>query len=211
MSSILTRFQCVKLPNTRNIFVRGISPASGITAERFVVWRSAKTDRTACRGLLFTWINCVRSMNKYLHAQQSAELNYLSISKVKRLQRWSLGMDKWFHPTLYNLNGSNYLSMLGSKLIHVSNRDPCVYQYTRGGRSKLIWIDKYNLRRLLFWQWLGCIRHPDMQIHEMMTSSNENIFRVTGHLCGEFTGPRWIPRTTASNAELWCFLWSASE
>ena len=28
-----------------------------------------------------------------------------------------------------------------------------------------------------------------------MTSSNENIFRVIGHLCGEFTGPRWIPRT----------------
>ena len=24
-----------------------------------------------------------------------------------------------------------------------------------------------------------------------MTSSNENIFRVTGHLCGEFTGPWW--------------------
>ena len=29
--------------------------------------------------------------------------------------------------------------------------------------------------------------------HLMMTSSNGNIFRVTGHLCGEFTGPRWIP------------------
>ena len=26
----------------------------------------------------------------------------------------------------------------------------------------------------------------------MMTSSNGNIFRVTGHLCGEFTGPQWI-------------------
>ena len=25
--------------------------------------------------------------------------------------------------------------------------------------------------------------------HHMMTPSNENIFRVTGHLCGEFTGP----------------------
>ena len=25
----------------------------------------------------------------------------------------------------------------------------------------------------------------------MMTSSNGNILRVTGHLCGEFTGPRW--------------------
>ena len=40
----------------------------------------------------------------------------------------------------------------------------------------------------------------------MMTSSNGNIFRVTGHLCGEFPGPRWIPRTKASDAELWCFL-----
>ena len=27
----------------------------------------------------------------------------------------------------------------------------------------------------------------------MMTSSNGSIFRVTGHLCGEFIGPRWIP------------------
>ena len=44
----------------------------------------------------------------------------------------------------------------------------------------------------------------------MMTSSNGNIFRVTGHLCGEFTGPRWIPRTKASDAELSGFLWSAS-
>ena len=45
----------------------------------------------------------------------------------------------------------------------------------------------------------------------MMASSNGNIFRVTGNLCGEFTGPRWIPRTKASDAELWCFLWSASQ
>ena len=45
----------------------------------------------------------------------------------------------------------------------------------------------------------------------LMTSLNGNIFRVTGHLCGEFTGPRWSPRTKASGAELWCFLWSASE
>ena len=42
-----------------------------------------------------------------------------------------------------------------------------------------------------------------------MTSSNGNIFRVTGHLCGEFTSHRWIPLTKANDAELWCFLWSA--
>ena len=32
------------------------------------------------------------------------------------------------------------------------------------------------------------------------------IFRVTGPLCGEFTDHRWICRTKASDAELWCFL-----
>ena len=42
--------------------------------------------------------------------------------------------------------------------------------------------------------------------HCMMTSSNASIFRVTGPLCGEFTGHRWIPLTKASDAELWCFL-----
>ena len=34
----------------------------------------------------------------------------------------------------------------------------------------------------------------------MMPSSNGNIFRVTGHLRGEFTGNRCIPRTNASDA-----------
>ena len=29
----------------------------------------------------------------------------------------------------------------------------------------------------------------------------------TGHLCGEFISHRWIPRTKASDAELWCFLY----
>ena len=47
--------------------------------------------------------------------------------------------------------------------------------------------------------------------YHVMTSSNGDIFRITGHLCGEFIGPRWIPRTKASDAELWCFLWSASQ
>ena len=47
---------------------------------------------------------------------------YLSISKLQRLHRWSLGMDKQFHPTIYN--GCNYLSMPGLKFNHVSKRGP---------------------------------------------------------------------------------------
>ena len=38
-----------------------------------------------------------------------------------------------------------------------------------------------------------------------MTSLNGNIFRVTGPLCGQFTGHRCIPHTNASDAVLWCF------
>ena len=44
-----------------------------------------------------------------------------------------------------------------------------------------------------------------------MTASNGSLFRVTGTLCGEFTGDRWIPFTKASDVVLWCFLWSAPE
>ena len=52
---------------------------------------------------------------------------------------------------------------------------------------------------------LWCLPHLINVILNMMTSSNGNIFRVTGHLRGEFTGPRWIPHTKTSEAKLWCF------
>ena len=71
----------------------------------------------------------------------------------------------------------------------------------------------WSMMRLLMpwsialWHWPRYLGF--LQPWPMMTSSNENFFRVTGHLCGEFTGCRWIPRTNASDAELWCFLWSA--
>ena len=39
-----------------------------------------------------------------------------------------------------------------------------------------------------------------------MTSPNGNIFCVTGHLCGEFTGHQWIPHTKVSDARLYVSL-----
>ena len=50
-----------------------------------------------------------------------------------------------------------------------------------------------------------------VMLHAWWRHQMENIFRVTGHLCGEFTGHRWIPCTKASDAEFWCFLWSSPE
>ena len=39
------------------------------------------------------------------------------------------------------------------------------------------------------------LRLKVLTVIPMMTPSNGDIFRVTGYLCGEFTGHRWIPRT----------------
>ena len=91
------------------------------------------------------------------------------------------------------------------KATNVSSRKKCYY----------FWWSTW----LIMWRWLlhGYVWIFGSEWHRssmamgliMMTSSNGNFFRVTGHLCGEFTGPRWIPRTKASDAKLWCFLWSA--
>ena len=56
------------------------------------------------------------------------------------------------------------------------------------------------------WHW-----HMRGNYSSMMTSSHGSIFRVTGHLCGVFTGHWWVPRTKTSDTELRCFLWSAPE
>ena len=99
------------------------------------------------------------------------------------------------------------------------------FPWKRSGRRSSMW-PPYSLRwnlsaaacRLcdrslmgLRYRLIRATRWTISQAHTMMTSSNGNIFRVTGHLCGEFTGPRWIPRTKASDPEVWCILWSATE
>ena len=72
-------------------------------------------------------------------------------------------------------------------------------------------IMDYEVIKHIVWssQWQLSIFVPHLESNEsasMMTSLNGDIFRVTGPLCGEFTGHRWIPLTKAGDAELWCFL-----
>ena len=68
--------------------------------------------------------------------------------------------------------------------------------------------------RLAPWTLLSGYPYTYISLHAyywsgMMTSSNGKIFRVTGHSCRG--SHQWIPLTKASDAELWCFLWSAPE
>ena len=60
----------------------------------------------------------------------------------------------------------------------------------------------------LIWTVYICImsqRRRSLSSPLMMMTSNGNIFRVTGPVCGEFTRHRWIPGTKASDAELLMF------
>ena len=66
-----------------------------------------------------------------------------------------------------------------------------------------IFVANSSINRAFFQSYnLFCCRTVTVN---MMMSSNRNILRVIGPLCGEFTGHRWIPRIKASDAELWCF------
>ena len=66
----------------------------------------------------------------------------------------------------------------------------------------------------LYTLYIWAIQKSDMQaiyMFIMVTSSNGNIFRVTGPLCEEFTGPGEFPTQRPVTRSFWCFLWSTSE
>ena len=73
-----------------------------------------------------------------------------------------------------------------------------------------LWVDRYTDYCIFASVWVVTSSSPSPYPAIMMTSSNGNIFRVTGHLCGD-RGDRWIPHTKAIDAELWFSLWSAPE
>ena len=72
------------------------------------------------------------------------------------------------------------------------------------------WIWKWDMAEMIGAIWFSSL-YRCLFIPYMMTSSNGNVFRVTGPLCGEFTGDRWIPLTKVSDVELWRFLWSVQD
>ena len=77
--------------------------------------------------------------------------------------------------------------------------------------SKTMLVTGDYLHMCSWYSWIILMNILRMPINFMMTSSNGNIFHVTGPLCGEFTGHLWISLTEAGGAEPWYFLWSAPE
>ena len=170
------------------------------TKFHFVVWISKRLCNYEDTGAIF--VSAGANWYKYVSNQwQIAIIMRLYMSK------WSLIL--WFfdsfilmikfhsYSALFSLcsHGVAVTVYLGIMCDHV------ILQNNKLIQEPSVWLCSSGKKLSLTQWWTG----------SMMTSSNGNIFRITGHLCGEFTGHRWIPRTKASDAELSCFIWSASE
>ena len=103
---------------------------------------------------------------------------------------WGIHRDRWIPRTNGQLRGKCFHLMTSSCQGHNS----------------------VGLRQVIKWGWV-CLAYAtilhhatrrDRDIGIMMTLSNGNIFRVTGHLCGEFTGHLWIPLKGQWRGALMC-------
>ena len=149
-------------------------------------------------------------MNKQWYPLYCVVWNYLSIPKLQRLHRWSLGMEKWFHPTLYR--ACDYLSILELYLVHVCRSGPW-YQIV------LITVLKTRSSNLFIWAmfsvnanqscdhaWLlltiltfntpiSALKHGGLVAYKILSASKRH--------CE--TNPPFTLQTV-SNVELRCFL-----
>ena len=114
----------------------------------------------------------------------------LHIQKTKKINKNNIIHSKLQPTVLLNIQIGRALLFPLSNGIYIGI---CQIQraYDRCGIWNPIWYTPSQWRDDL--QVLHFVWYPADRFFNMMTSSNENIFRVTGHLCGEFTGPGEFP------------------
>ena len=70
--------------------------------------------------------------------------------------------------------------------------------YNKNPFLPLVWREEKRTLVISFYTIIYMNQATKMQ-YTMKTSSNGNIFHVTGPFCGEFTGNQWIPLTKAND------------
>ena len=129
-SHYLNQFWNIVNSNLRNKLQWNLKRNSWFSFKKMRLKMSSGKWRQFCLGL--------NVLNLITHSLSGAQFTYMEqfqsshgwvikslvkcgMKSLIHLHPWSLGMDKWFHPTLFY---SNYLCMLGLKINHVSKRDP---------------------------------------------------------------------------------------
>ena len=131
----------------------------------------------------------------------------------------------WYVESKHILQPPKYLSIIVNRFSYINNKIiknrsfiPLYKNIMPGPYKFNLWatVDHhgYSMNRGYYTASINCYGKPF--IVTILKSLHDDAikwkhFHVAGHLWGEITGPRWIPRTKASDAERWCWLWSASE
>ena len=136
--------------------------------------------------------------------------NYLSIPKLQRCNRWSLGMNKYFHPTLHN--ECNYLSILvkGAQGLNMSNsqRQPSIiwscltegFQFSFGVSEKCSFLCVQEIKWYFYTCWC--------QYVQQFVETESMTFHVC-HWCQSrhqgHTVWLWPSLAKISKITIWCF------
>ena len=127
-----------------------------LLCNRFIICHEKTTFTLYCFGLLRRF---------YLNVWHTIAKRHL----LNIYHRWSLGMDKWFHPTPNCV--CDYLSMFGLKLINVSKRAPG----DNTGKAWVAWarVVNYGLGALLL-TWNNFNFSMDERVNPLQLGLNPN-------------------------------------
>ena len=162
------------------------------------------------RGFRF----CNKALVWYLYSSSWFNLLFLFLCAIKCCVLFLCSIQMLLHKAANSQ--TNKKTMLGITYVCIEFSYFVQWEIRNTGALQIRPTDPPNVISRETWDqismWYECFHFQSLGSRlYMMTSSNGNIFRVTDHLCVKFTGHWWISCTTASDAELWCFLWSAPE
>ena len=173
-----------------------------------------------CRSCSVRWVEYspfalwdqIIEFEPFLNIEIEEIIPTLDMISLKSISLYLIGPSH--RPEYLNEKLFVYIDKETLKLVHVdTSREDMNTSHVVPQTSQWVWLFPENREsqkdvgdtRVLWYPIEFVSLHDKRNFSNMRTSSNRNIFRVTGPLCEEFTGHRWIPLTKASHAELWCF------
>ena len=153
------------------------------------------------------------SFNIQSGSRENSRMGNVGARLTKYKTRWGyqIPLDEW-HTQMPYFYLNQYVLFWSTTLQICHNVWETEWNGHDGWSQSILEYHGMFVRYFGFWDIALSVASAGTQVPQLlMTSSNGNIFRVTGPLCKEFTSHGWISRTKASDAKLWCFHWSVPE
>ena len=195
------RHMCIYLTILANWKPHEFTDGYWLTGEG-LIWLIYALNFNIPNPVLWCYKQVSHNFGKSLKLRSEKSLDFGSVTRSKIIEFWNNILAQYINKFMYFIK-----KLFTGILLHKWSRKtftgfPQIWMYPQ----IIIYYGGHRISCIVRLAHLRAKANYNKHKH-MMASSNGNIFRVTGHLCGEFTGHRWIPRTKASDAELWCFFY----